>query len=52
MKQLVLAGLCIIGLTAAMAAGVDRKAKKQKAAVQKEQCCKKQTNCCGGQCCH
>ncbi len=52
MKRLVFASLCALSLTAAMAAGIDRKPKKQKPAATKEQCCKQQSNCCQGQCCH
>jgi hypothetical protein len=52
MKRFLFAGLCALSLTAAMAAGVEKKAKAKKPAAQKEQCCDKTGNCCPKQCCH
>jgi hypothetical protein len=53
MKRLVFASLCALSLTAAMAGGVEKKAKAKKATAPKEQCCEKKSNCCPNQqCCH
>ncbi|MFX1705681.1 hypothetical protein PV783_17065 [Chitinophaga sp. CC14] len=53
MKRLVFASLCALSLTAAMAGGVEKKAKTKKPAAQKEQCCEKKSNCCPNQhCCN
>jgi len=53
MKRFLFAGLCALSLTAAMAAGVEKKSKAKKLAAQKEQCCdKKASNCCTPGCCH
>jgi hypothetical protein len=51
MKRLAFAGICVLGLTAAMATGIERKDKTKKAKAQKEQCCMKTENCCKQKCC-
>ncbi len=53
MKRFLFAGLCALSLTAAMAAGIEKKSKNKKPAATKEQCCDKKTgNCCQQGCCH
>lgn len=52
MKRLLFASLCVLSLTAAVAAGVTQKEKTKKVPAQKEQCCEKKDNCCCGKCCH
>jgi hypothetical protein len=52
MKRLIFAGLCALSLTAAMAAGVEKKSKTKKAMAPKEQCCEKKPNCCPVKCCN
>lgn len=52
MKRFIFAGLCALSLTAAVAAGIEKKEKAKKAPAQKEQCCDKKGDCCPGKCCH
>jgi len=53
MKRFLFAGLCALSLTAAMAAGAEKKSKTKKPAATKEQCCdKKSSHCCQQGCCH